>query len=129
MFLKSFAAVAGASLLLISAQAGQAHAWERLGSRTVADNTETDVVSGFGQGKFKQVKLCVQSRAVHFKDVDVLFGNGGHQDVKIRSLIPPGQCTRAIDLKGERRNINRVVMRYETLRKMGRQAVVTVMAR
>jgi hypothetical protein len=35
----------------------------------------------------------------------VRFANGGHQDVSVRERINPGQCTRAIDLNGDDRNI------------------------
>jgi hypothetical protein len=129
MFLKSLAAVAGASLLIIGAGTGQAQAWERLGSRVVADKTETDAVSGFGQGRFRQIRLCVKHRAVNLKDVDVVFANGGHQDVHVRRRIGAGECTRAIDLKGGNRRIHRIVMRYQTIRDRGPQAVVTVMGR
>lgn len=126
---RAFAMVAGASLLLVGMSAAQAQAWERLGSRMVSDKTETDSVSGVGEGRFSQVRLCVARRAVAFRDVDVVFGNGGKQDVKIRKRIGVGECTRAIDLKGNKRRVRRVVMRYETIRDKGPQAVVTVFAR
>lgn len=126
---RTFATVAGASLLLVGMSAAQAQAWERLGSRTVSDKMENDSVSGVGEGRFSQIRLCVARRAVHFRDVDVVFGNGGKQDVKVRKRIGPGACTRAIDLKGNKRRVRRVVMRYETIRNKGPQAVVTVFAR
>lgn len=129
MILKTLAAVAGASLLLISANAAQAQGWERLGSRVVADNVETDSVSGAGEGRFRQIRLCVKHRAVNFRDLDVVFGNGGGQDVRVRRRIGAGQCTRAIDLKGGKRRVRRVVMRYQTIRDRGPQAAVTLMAR
>ena len=51
--------------------------------------------------------------AVHFIDLDVRFAKGGAQDVPVRAVIRPGQCTRAIDLVGDDRNITAVHMVYE----------------
>ena len=124
---KALFCAAGIALVSVfSATPSLAQKWVNLGSRSVADNTETDVIGASGAGPFRRIKLCVSRRAVAFKDLDVVFGNGGSQDLKIRRRIGPGQCTRAIDVKGGRRNIKRVIMRYETIRNKGPQAVVTV---
>lgn len=103
--------------------------WAKLGSRAVSDRAERDVIALPGKGRFGQIRLCVSSRAVALYDLDVFFANGGHQDVKVRRNFKAGQCTRAIDLKGDRRNISRIVMKYETIRDRGRQGVVTVYGR
>ena len=58
-----------------------------------------------GPRAFDRIKLCVYRNPVHFYDLDVRFRNGGHQDVSIRQRINPGECTRAIDLNGDDRNI------------------------
>lgn len=44
-------------------------------------------------------------------------------------MINPGECTRWINLAGQRRNIARIVMRYDTLNNVGGQAVVTAFGR
>ena len=103
--------------------------WRVIGSREVADHLERDVISGRGDGRFRQIRICVAHRAVRFQDVDIVFGNGGRQDVRMRERIGRGECTRAIDLKGERRFIRRIIFRYETIRDRGRQARVTVFGR
>lgn len=96
-----------------------------LGSRIVADRTESDTIQVPNDVRYRAVRLCVENRAVTFKDLDIRFGNGGHQDVAIRLLIGPGECTRWVDLKGgDPRNIARIVMRYEMLIDAGQQAVV-----
>lgn len=121
---------AGAAMLTAAgASPSFAQKWVELGSRSVADNTETDVISARGDGRFSAIRLCVKRRAVAFKDLDVVYGNGRPDDLQIRRRIGPGQCTRAIDLKGNRRKINRIVMRYETIRDKGPQAIVTVYGR
>ncbi|MCA8932500.1 MAG: DUF2541 family protein [Rhodospirillaceae bacterium] len=100
-----------------------------LGSRMVADLSETDVIQADGAERYTAVRLCVAQRAVHFRDLDVFFANGGHQDSIVRLEIPAGDCTRWIDLRGGARNIDRIVMRYDTLVNMGVQAEVSAYGR
>jgi hypothetical protein len=58
----------------------------------------------------------------------VRFRNGGHQDVSIRQRINPGECTRAIDLNGDDRDIVSVSMLYEETSFRRRHAVVRLLA-
>jgi hypothetical protein len=106
-----------------------AHAWEHLGSRVVNDKAEVDVIRLPGPRRYKQIRLCVGRHPVRFHDVDVRFANGGHQDIKIASRINPGRCTRAIDLKGGRRDIALVRFYYEETSVRLRRASVSVFGR
>lgn len=100
-----------------------------LGVRAVADNAETDVIHAQGNALHNEVRICVAGRAVHFRDLDIVFQNGGRQDANVRALIAPGSCTRWIDLRGPARNINRIVLRYDALVNAGPQPIVTAFAR
>lgn len=100
-----------------------------LGTREVAYGSETDVIGAAGPKRYGAVRLCVSRHAVRFTDVDVVFGNGGKQDVAVRAVIPAGECTRWINLRGPRRNIARVVLRYDTYGNAGPRALVTAEAR
>jgi len=119
---------ATAALFCVSA-AAPAFAWEKLGSRSVGFVADTDTISGRGEGKFKQIRLCVAKNAIQMRDLDVKFGNGGNQDVQVRANFRPGSCTRAIDLKGEKRNIQSVTMKYASRPNFKGQAEVTLYAR
>lgn len=115
------------ALFTVRADAAQV---DFLGSRTVADRTESDTIQVPGDARYGALRLCVENRSVHFKDLDVFFGNGGHQDATVSALVGPGECTRWIDLKGDGpRNIARIVMRYEMLINAGQQAVVKAYGR
>ncbi len=130
--MKKFAWACAAAALLSTATALPASAekgWVQLGSRQVADHADRDVISGRGDGRFTKIRLCVFRRAVHFRDLDVQFANGGRQDVPLRHRIPAGGCTRVIDLKGGERNIRKVVMKYDTIRDRGPQATVELYGR
>lgn len=117
------------ALVLGVAGAVPANAWEKIGSRSVNKLIDKDVVAVHGRDRHKQIRLCVRRNIVHFKDLDVVFANGGHQDVQIRKFILPGSCTRAIDLKGNKRNIARIVVIYNTIGWTFKKATVDFFAR
>lgn len=108
------------------AQAGDR--WVKLGSREVTDRAEGDRI-GVGARRFDDIRLCVRRTAVRFYDVTVRFENGGKQDVALRRVVPKGDCTRAIDLKGSDRNIDAVLFRYEAASLGRKRAVVTLFGR
>ncbi|MCB9959285.1 MAG: DUF2541 family protein [Rhodospirillaceae bacterium] len=122
-------AIFGCALGLAAVAPAAAQQVDFLGSRMVADLSETDVIEADGAQRYAAVRLCVDQRAVHFRDLDVIFANGGHQDSLVRAEIPAGECTRWIDLRGGTRNIDRIVMRYDTLVNMGVQAQISAFGR
>ncbi|HKJ61404.1 MAG TPA: hypothetical protein VKA94_05345 [Hyphomicrobiales bacterium] len=97
--------------------------WVLLGEKAVSLDADRDIVSAVGEGTFSGIRLCVRRRAVRFYDLDVEFGNGGHQDLQIRRVIGPGECTRAIDIRGNRRFIRRVILNYQTVNPYGTGAI------
>lgn len=121
------ALIAGAVLALMAC-ASPAQAWDVIGVREVRDRTDRDTIVVEGRRQFERIKLCVYRNPVHFIDVDVHYANGGHQDVSVRERINAGQCTRAIDLNGDDRNITRVVMVYEETSFRRRTATVRLLA-
>lgn len=109
-------------------------AWELIGTRQVDFRTERDRVAVRGYERFRQIKVCVYNRPVHFLDMDVRFANGGHQDIHVRDVIRPGDCTRAIDLRGHRRDLHAISFIYRSLGRYhriahGQKAIVQVFAR
>lgn len=122
-------AVIGGALALAATATAWAQQVDFLGSRMVADLSETDVIQAQGSQRYSAVRLCVAQRAVHFRDVDIFFANGGHEDAIVRQLINPGECTRWIDLRGPTRNITRIAMRYDTLSNIGIQGQVSAYGR
>jgi hypothetical protein len=112
-----------------TAEPASAYDWRVIGVRDVRDRTDRDTMVIEGPRQFERIKLCVYRNPVHFYDVDVRFANGGHQDVSVRQRINPGECTRAIDLNGDDRNITTVSMLYEeTSYRRGAHATVRLFA-
>lgn len=121
-------AVIAGTVLALMACASPASAWDVIGVREVRDRTDRDVIVVEGPRQFERIKLCVYRNPVHFIDVDVHYRNGGHQDVRVAQRINPGQCTRAIDLNGDDRNITRVSLLYEETSFRRRTATVRLLA-
>ncbi len=109
---------------------GGGHHWQFLGAREVNHFSERDRVFAQGNRKFTQVKICAYNRSIRMQDVDVVFANGGHQDITVRQFLRPGECTRPLDLRGNRRDIRFVNMLYQTAgRNFGPKGIVRVYAR
>ena len=107
------------------AASAPAMAWDLLGERIVRDRMDHDEIWLDGHRRFDQIKLCVYRHPVRIYDLDVNFNNGGHQDVEVRARINPGDCTRAIDLRGDDRDIKNIKMLYEET-SWGRRRTATV---
>ena len=103
--------------------------WELIGQRTVSRKVERDTIPVVGRDRHKEIMLCVYNAPVRLKNFDVRFANGGKQDVAVRNVIGAGQCTRAIDLKGNKRDIKSVALTHQSLGFFKRGALVKVFAR
>lgn len=102
--------------------------WSQIGERTVSDRGDFDRIVLPGGREFRRVRFCVYRNPVEFKDVDIVFRNGGRQDVAIADEIRPGKCSRAIDLEGGSRDIESIGLRYEEGGLGRRTATVRVFA-
>jgi hypothetical protein len=111
--MKSIFVAAALAAMSMIATIAPAMAWTEIGVREVTDRYDVDVVNLPGDRRFARFRVCVYGNPVHFYDLDVFFRNGGHQDVQVRSRINAGECTRAVDLNGGRRNIDRIKFKYE----------------
>ena len=99
--------------------------WTLLGERTVNHAVDRDEIRvGARDGSFRQIKLLVRRRGVTFRDVKVHYANGGVEDISLRRQIPAGGETRALDLNGRNRIIEKVVFFYNTGPRRGPRAVV-----
>jgi hypothetical protein len=115
--------------VVCGAARAQGLAWTRLGSRDVLLSNDRDrIVAGTTQSTFTAIRLEVRGSAVFFEDLDVTFGNGQRQDIRVRALIPEGGSTRVLDLAGGARTIRHVDLRYRRVFGAGR-ATVTLFGR
>ena len=103
-----------ASLLAVTGSAADNDRWIKLGQLHVTDRRDRDTVSvGVKKGRFEAIRLGAKGRDVQFHDLKVHFANGDVQDVRVRNVVKAGAWTRAIDLDGDRRGIEKIVMVYD----------------
>lgn len=107
---------AGMALLLFFAGTVLARGdWVFLGEREVDRAGDHDeIVVTAREGDFHRIALRVQEAPVEFYRVAVHYRNGDVQEVDMREEIRAGGETRAIDLKGKDRIIEKVVFNYRT---------------
>ena len=109
-------ATVAALLLLASTAMVQAQEWEHVGTQQANFKADRDVITVRGHERHRAIKICVEIAPLKMLDLDIVFGNGERQDVKVRNHFEPGNCTRVIDLKGKRRDIQKIVMVYSRVR-------------
>jgi hypothetical protein len=129
------AAAAGAASLLTAVVPVQAQQWryDERGWRTIGytrvDGRDSDRINLPGVTRQRQIRLCAMNAPLRLRDFDVRFANGGRQDVNTRAVLPAGRCTRAADLRGNRRDIQSVRLRYEPILRTRDRPVVRVQVR
>ena len=100
--------------LTLGAAAATAQQWVDLGYREVKDRSEQDTWHvGKAKGEFNRLKLKVIDRPVRFYRARVTFDNGRTQEFEIRNVIKAGGESRAVDLDGRDRFIDKVDIWYE----------------
>jgi hypothetical protein len=110
---KALRAVGFAVLLFSCSAVALAQRWEYLGEANVDGAVDHDniVVSG-ARGAFRAILIKVQKAPIEFDRVVVHYGDGDSEPIHIRSRIPAGGQTRAIDLPGKERIIKSVEFWY-----------------
>ena len=127
------AAAAVATFLTALPADAQQWRWNERGWRTIGyarvDGRDTDRIRLPGRTRQREVRLCSMNQPLRLRDFDIRFENGRRQDVRTRAVLPAGRCTRAVDLRGNRRDIDSVRLRYEPIYQSRRRPVVRVQVR
>ena len=83
-------------------------------------DSESDVT---GADSFRRLRVHAVDAGIDMRDMDVIYENGGHEDIQVRSTIQRGESTRPLDLQGGSRRLERVEFSYRSLPNMrGRKA-------
>lgn len=87
--------------------------WQELGCRRVdfLEDEDTILVGG-REGRFSAIKLRVTESRLRLISMKIVFGDSSEQEISVRSAIPEGAETNAIDLEGRNRAIGSIVLRY-----------------
>jgi hypothetical protein len=119
--------------IMITAAPAEAQRWNDRGWRTVAvkrvDGRDTDTIYLPGRTRQRAVRVCAMNAPLRLRDFDIRFENRGRQDVRTREVLRAGTCTRAVDLRGNRRDIERIRLRYEPILRHAVRPLVRVQVR
>jgi hypothetical protein len=89
--------------------------WVPLGCQSVGFAVDRDVIKvGRREGRFKAIRLVAQGNRVHLISLRVVYANGEPDDLAINTMLRPGVRTRALDLRGRERALDRVEMVYQS---------------
>ena len=87
--------------------------WEELGCSKAGFLPDKDTIRvGRREGRFSAIQLRVSRNKVHIINLRVVYERGPPDDIEVRSEIRDGGETRPLDLRGERRAIDRVELVY-----------------
>jgi len=90
--------------------------WIRLGARRAAMfNKDNDTISvGRRFGRFRAVKVRVRRNKVKLYGMNITYENGTTESVPVYGNVSAGASTKSFDLKGRRRFIKHIDLRYRT---------------
>jgi hypothetical protein len=104
--------------------------WVHLGTRKVNFGVDKDVINvTYRDGAFSAVKILVNDGALNMHKCTIFFENGGKQEVELRHNFAKNSDSRVIDLKGNKRFIERIEFWYDTKNAANRKAEVQVWGR
>ena len=122
------AATTAAAVTPAAAQRWNDRGWRTVGFTTV-DGRDSDTIRLPGITRQSSIRLCAINQPLRLRDFDIRFANGARQDVNTRAVLRAGTCTRAVDLRGNRRDIEAVRLRYDPIRRAALRPVVRVQTR
>lgn len=87
--------------------------WEQLGCQSVGFRVDRDVIRvGRQEGRFSAIRLDVSNNDIYVIDLRVIYANGEIDDIPVRERIRRGGRTQPLDLRGDRRAIDRIELVY-----------------
>jgi hypothetical protein len=118
----------GLCLVLAAATAG-AEGWQRLGQRIVDYRTNPEVITVVGDpGAFAKLRLLVRESPLEILNVKVYVADGQTFDVTLNKYLGPGRETRAIEIPGGPKAIQKVEFTYKKGSEGSRLPVVQLQA-
>lgn len=97
-------------------QSSQGGRWEALGCQQVGMALDRDAIRvGRHEGQFRAIRLEVGGNDVFVENLTVVYGNGERDQIAVRAGIRRGTQTAPLDLRGERRAIERIELIYRAV--------------
>lgn len=100
---------------------------ELLGEKAVGFGVDRDTIRvGRKEGRFTRIAIGVERNDVEFLNVRVIYANGEPDNIPINRVLRAGERSGPLDLKGQRRAIDRIELVYRSRPSFKGQAVVKV---
>lgn len=116
--------------LFIFAAHSQQTKWEKLGTRTVDQRLDKDVIAvGARKGGFTKLKVAVRGGAINMHKMVITYKNGTKENINLRHNFGPKSASRVIDIRGGKRFIQKITFFYDTKGITPGKAVVHVFGR
>ena len=90
-----------------NAQINDDDRWVLLGTKNVDDGGKDSIDLLSAKGTYKAIRLLTPRRGAEISKVEVVYGNGRSHNEERRMNMNAGDRTRAIDLKGDERFVDR----------------------
>jgi len=127
--IRSWAAGAAAFAVFLSALPAMAQpGMGTIGRRQISGAADRDTITVSKTESYATLMLCVDDAPVHFMDMVVRYRNGTSQNIRLRSLVQAGRCSREIGLQ-RRREIGSVDLTYDAARLGDARATVLLFGR
>jgi hypothetical protein len=89
--------------------------WHKIASTTVDFQKERDEVSVLGADQFTAIKFMVTDAPIDLQDLEIWYENGTKQAVQFRTPLEVGKESRAVNIDGGARDIDKIVFVYKTM--------------
>jgi hypothetical protein len=89
--------------------------WHKIGESQVAFAKDRDEISVIGADRFSAIKFVVTEAPIDLQELEVYYERGDKQVIKVHTPIKAGSESRVIDLKGNERELKKIVFVYKTL--------------
>jgi hypothetical protein len=113
--MKNLKFVIPAILILITASSFTYFAkWVIIGQKQASYSKDRDVLNVSKNDVFRAIKIKVVDAPLDMMDLDIYFENGEKMNVAIQKKFSQGEESRTIDLKGNKRRIEKITFLYDT---------------
>jgi len=104
-----------AALIAMSFSSFENRPWELLGVRKINHGLDRDeIIVTRAEGVFSAVQLRIKRSPINMHKLAIHYGNGEVDEIELRENYRAGSQSRVIDLPGNKRIIQKVVLWYDT---------------
>jgi hypothetical protein len=103
--------------------------WTLIGQRSIDFSRDRDTIEVASDRRFRALRVAVKGGPVEIGDMVVTFGDGSTFAPQMRSVFEEGTESRAIDLPGEGRRIQRIELASRSTSKREGKATILIYGR